>query len=509
MTEKLGIYATRARMLSGFFDLAQQVFFRQPKTRSVMLSAAQYWSDEAEDAVYDNLVRSTDLVPLRGDEIAYDQRADFAWHANTNAVWAFSATCHEEGWEPETNAVNPELKNIYSYYDSPLMIVQRIGDQLRASWLGAPLRAWLDRPDSLQDARGYRGDEELPLVVPDPPMPELIGRERELYDQVLADPYDRGVRDVLRDLWIQRGDPRGELCTVTSSDDPALRVRAADLVALHGRSWLGALQPVIPLSGALFGYGPFVEEAIVYADQAIFEQVANAPEWGGIERIRFAPGSYRRLVPGMKNARAIGPVTWDQLAPVDRTWKLVDVDIEPGGLPSFELLDVPLRTLRLRVDRMDPSAMASALQDAMTRMQPAPDPGSERNVRTPPALPWKPALDALAWWKTLERVELWLPGAIPDPQREFVRAVDGVVPALRDGQTFAVGMLDGDQRTGWMLVADRTSRRIELVHPDSRMGFGEGLAAATGLPLEPPVLSLPDWLALGLGVPSIRPAPKL
>jgi hypothetical protein len=256
--------------------------------------------------------------------------------------------CTEEGWEEDTGLVNGALKNVYLERTSPLLLVQRDGDQLRGTWLGAPLRGWLDLPLSMQERDAYR-DGGGPALMPDGLAAPLVGRERELHEQVLVDPYDRGVRDVLRDLWIERGDPRGDYCTAS---DPATvdHDRAATLIADHARSWVGALQPVIPLAGALFGYGPWIRSAIVYADRAALDAVADAPEWGSIERIEFAMGSARLVSPRMRNARAIGPLTLDELAPL-RTgdWQVRELDVEIADHPlDLATLALPLTVLRLR-----------------------------------------------------------------------------------------------------------------------------------------------------------------
>jgi hypothetical protein len=469
VAEKVGIYECRRRTLSSFFDLAQLVFHREPSTRSVMLACAQYWCDEASDAVQEDISWSPELVPVARESIEWELQRDFAWSANVVAVWAFSAMTHEEGWEPHSNRVDPSLKSTYHYYDSPLMIVQRVDDQLRATWLGHPLRAWLDFPHSQQEERDYRGDEELPAMVPDPPMPALVGRERELFDQVLADPYDRGPRDVLRDVWIQRGDPRGELCVALDAGDQA---RVAELIARHGRSWLGALQPVIPLSGALFGYGPWIQHAIVYGEA---DAIIDDPMWGSVEALTFAPGSSRKLVPAMRNVRAIGPVSWHESALIrDGGWQVEDLDLELDRSPAvLASLALPLRVLRLR-----PIA----------------------------GLSWAPLAEVAALPDTLERLEIWLPSSsIQTTPAEILQTFEAVIDDVPAHCTLAVGVLDGDQRTGWMLAGDHHGRRLELHHPDAR-DF-RPLAELTGLPLEAPVLALDDWLVRALGLPSVRPVP--
>jgi hypothetical protein len=471
--DESGIASIRARALDRFVVLARHLLRAGARRQSVMLSCAQYWCDEAEDAVQESVVLSHRLVPTKpAEEIPWElQNKLLAWTANTDAVWAFSAMCVEEGYEEITGRVNVELKEIYRAVSSPLAIAQRAGSRMRVRWLGALHRAWWDFPQAALRERSYPFPAATTSTEP-PPRP-LLGDEPVLVEQLLAG--DDGALEVLRDVWTLRGDPRGEFCALAGARPTP--TRAADLVAEYGRAWVGALQPVIPLSGALFGPGPFVRKAIVYADRETFERVLDRPEWGTVEAIEFAEGSHRALSPRMHRLHAVGPLGRDQL-PALNGHPIAELEYE---LASDEALlariDLPLRVLRLRGSLIDVAALSRA-----------------------------------AWWPSLERLELWLPTGTaddPDVRTRARAAADAIATAFerlaRDvpaSLTIAVGRLDCGVRSGWVLARAQGERRIEVVRPDDNPEIARELAARTRLPLPDHLLDGDDWLALALGVAS-------
>ncbi len=109
-----------------------------------------------------------------------------------------------------------------------------------------------------------------------------------------------------------------------------------------------------------------------------------------------------------------------------------------------------------------------------------------------------------SWWAALERLEIWLPGVSQPIAGEVMTTFDAAVLYVPPGATLAIGVLDANQRTGWMVAGDRRAHHLELLHPDARVDQGPALADATGLALDPGLVQLDDWLALALGVPSIR-----
>jgi hypothetical protein len=466
----LDVRVLRAQILARFHDLAERVLTEQSGLRSIQLSCAQCWNDEASDAVQSDVLacRDTGATERVSHELEWET---LRWSSNESAVHAFAALCCEEGWSEETGTINPELLNIYHDFPSPLMLVQRVNGELIATWLGGLHRPWLDFPGATK-AREYR--DSVREFVEDPPMPRLEGREPELYAQVLADPTDLGAREVLRDLWMLRDDPRGEFSALSTPREltAPLRARAADLVLEHGRAWLGSLQAVVPLSGSLFGNGPFLRKAVVYAaDAKTFDGVAAAPEWATVEELVFANYSHRALTHAMRNLRAVGPLSATQLGSLrDGAWSIEDLDVEADdrdALDALAELRLPLRHLRIRADRaVDLTLLARA-----------------------------------AWWSSLTRIELWLPGSTDEAAPAIARAFHAMAPQLAADCTLAVGQLSAGQRTGWMLAGTASQCRLELRHPDARHAQGRQLAAAIATTL-PPVRELAgdDWLTFGLGV---------
>ncbi len=457
------------------FSLARRLIELEPNVRSVMLGCGECWNDEADDAIQEHVLSSTQLVlgPDGIDSVDFRLTDELLrWQANLASIWGFAAMCTEEGWEEATGGVTAP-KGAYIERRSPVMLIQRDGELLRGCWLGRPLRGWLDVPAAMQD-RVWRQEAGGPPPMLDEPPTPLVGRERELHDQVLADPSDRATRDVLRDLWIERGDPRGDYC-VASEPGAIDYVRAAELITENGRSWVGALQPVIPLSGALFGYGPWIRSAIVYAEPEALAAVSDAAEWGSIERIEFALGSARMISPRMANVRAIGPLTLDQLGPLRAgSWKICELDVELDREPAdLVTLALPLTTLRLRPDR----ALAAS---------------------------WMTRLDELARSPTLERIEIWLSGGSEMPEVGALRMFHEAVGRIGD-KTLMVGVLDTGQPTGWTLVSRSGVTTVELSKPDLRFGLGAALAAGGLAVTPPPLMELDqDWLTFALGVPAIQ-----
>jgi hypothetical protein len=351
-------------------------------------------------------------------------------------------------------------------------VVHRTREGLRPYWIARLQRPWLDFTDAMKnrDDQGFGGGADF---VQDPPPAPLAGKEKELYAQVLATPDDVGVREVLQDAWMLRGDPRGEFGALSTAKklDDKMRTRAAEIVLEHGRSWLGALQPVVPLSGALFGSGPFARKLVVYvADAKAWKKVAGAAEWATVEAIEFANQSQRMLSPQMRNLRAVGPLAVKELAAFEKgVWRVSDLEVEIDSaqqLTALAKVALPLTTLRLRV-------------------QVAPD------VKK---------LASATWWSALTRLEVWLPGDTRDAAEHIAHAFEAVAPSVPTGCELAVGKLSAFQPGGWVIAGTAKKRRLELVRPNDELEIGKALAKTTRLKLptdwDP---GTDDWFTFGLG----------
>jgi hypothetical protein len=362
-------------------------------------------------------------------------------------------------------------------YASPLAVVHRLADgTLRPAWLG---RA---------GAHLWEATNELD------PVPPLVGREPALYAAVLADPDDRGPRDVLRDAWLLRNDARGEFAAlVFARPTDATRARAGALVLEHGRAWLGRLQPVVPLAGALFDRGPFVRRAVVVPDDPYgpygygpdargrLAAISDAHEWATLEEITFAVRC-GIVTPAMKNLRSVGPIDRFGLASFGTgTWRVEELeyslkatrarDEAAVSLEALAALQLPLRRLRLLGEgSVDVSALTRA-----------------------------------AWWSELERLELWLDSRQHESDTDAAlagrKAFRMIAPKLPARCTLAIGALTRfGERSGWMIAGERTPRRLELRKPDARRDQGPEWAAALDLPLLDDWRPDADWMHFALGV---------
>jgi hypothetical protein len=138
-------------------------FRKYPQLRSATLLVAQYWNDEADDAVHDYFIFSVldtpDLeaaakaeedyledtinMPRFGEDpyLAGDARDELEkegyrcyWHDNGDAIPAFAAFCCE--------GAHQELSVAEAY--TPYAILRRSNDDITVEIVGQMLRSWLD-----------------------------------------------------------------------------------------------------------------------------------------------------------------------------------------------------------------------------------------------------------------------------------------------------------------------------------------------------------------------------
>jgi len=132
----------------------EKTFARHPELRSASFMLAQYWDDEADDAVHFALIFSIltqpdiaaasegyweeDLVNLpRGvshDGLDRETELRRVWPDNGDAIPAFAAFC-EEGSDQEMT--------IYEAY-VPYALFERHGEEVEVRFVGTMLRPWLD-----------------------------------------------------------------------------------------------------------------------------------------------------------------------------------------------------------------------------------------------------------------------------------------------------------------------------------------------------------------------------
>lgn len=321
--DKAQARAAALKMLAG---AAEKFFAKHPSYQSMLLGVAQYWADEADDAVHYDLVASERPLPLWPhycEETAWDQD-DFenvpgevcwncgelgylgAWDDNGSSITAFESFCHEVGSQEEPSAHN--------YL--PFAVARKVGERIEVEVIGK-----LQRPDNETD-----GDVTAirDWLWADP-------RGRELFDIVAANPTDDGARRVCADYMMENDDPRGEY--IALSLDGREPERCAALLAEHGNGWVQPLLYVLPACTLKWARG-FPVAAEVFAGESDIARVRGAAAWGTFERLHVHRGSECVLDPAMRSLRELGPIdaTWiDALAGAARPWAIEALEIELGA----------------------------------------------------------------------------------------------------------------------------------------------------------------------------------
>ncbi len=139
-------------------------FDKYPQLHSAMLLVAQYWSDEANDAVHYQMIYSVLQTPAWGSELLetdyyYDdpvnlprlpslseiniflwenshkfRRQKYSWEENRNAIPIFAAYCQE--------GCHQEMDYLDTYI--PYAVFRRKEAEIEIEVVGNMLRPWLD-----------------------------------------------------------------------------------------------------------------------------------------------------------------------------------------------------------------------------------------------------------------------------------------------------------------------------------------------------------------------------
>lgn len=198
-----------------------------------------------------------------------------------------------------------------------------------------------------------------------PPMPAPV---ESLFAPVWAAPRELAPRQVLADLLLERGEPRGEFISLQLAGAAPRRQRA--LLNAHRRAWLGALFDVVDLKKEppVFEHG-FVSEVSVRAvRQAQFHLASDAPEWATVRRVRRGLQRFSKAMRGLEDA---GPVKLEALRGLVRDELPIQLrSVEVAALPDevvevLEKLEAPPRWLALHFQVFEPTR---ELRDALPRL---------------------------------------------------------------------------------------------------------------------------------------------
>jgi uncharacterized protein (TIGR02996 family) len=323
----------RRATLAGFRRSAKEAFAEQPDLKSFVLAVAQYWADEAEDAVHSNTYGSVRSIPLWPHTCDYGQEpiegeicGECAqggslpypddWDDNGGSIEAFQAYCHESGSQEESSFHN----------DLPYAIARRIGDDVVVEVIGD-----IQRPGSLDSDYFDEEVDEKPPVERDDTWDDP--RARALLAEVAAAPADDGPRRVLADYLMEKENPRGEYIAL-ALDNRDLE-RRDELLAQHEDRWLR------DVAGAILGSS--VQWSRCFPIAAVMhgsEWRRGTPVWATFERLTVTGGP-SVLAPTMRALRELGPLNKDWiglLRAIERPWAIEKLVVDEDDPATLEKL---------------------------------------------------------------------------------------------------------------------------------------------------------------------------
>lgn len=408
---------------------AKKVFTTKPQLRSVMMSVAQYWSDEADDAVHAFAVaseRATPLWPHVCSETSWDDDPPepiageicescgdlgyFPCDDNGSSIPVFEPYCHEDGSQEESMAENY----------TPFAVARRTDDGVAIEFVGM-----LHRPENqmLEPAERETARQQAK---------PFDARAQELFLEVCANAADDGPRRVLADYLIEQADPRGEYLSLALAElDQEGRERREALLEEHRWSWLHPLGSVIPKMHARFERGlPVSVDAEIGSDDLAV--VEHALAWGSVERLHFLPGTADFVSPAMRALREVGPLGSSGLS------RLVK-----GTQWAIEHLRVSLAT-PLEEDQLVTSKLPKLKHLSFELAR-----GTEHG---PPYAKLKSA----SWWSQLERVT-WLRDV--EGSSPWLASLSAIAPV----PWIAVSDTGGDGRpAGWNVALSRDAIEVTM-----------------------------------------------
>jgi len=472
-------------------------FKQNAEDQSVLLAVAQYWADEADDAVHLTALASKTRVPdffsneWNEEGSATDTRGvDWSnrprWDDNGMSIRAFQAYCGELGSQELPSSAQAE----------PFLIAQREEKGPHLTWLGRTQRPWLDLPHT--GLPGFLGDDDDDLAADlgtgAPPLGgqllleqdggrvarpaiELVLPAQKLepidvksLEAIASDPFAEGPRRVWADVWMSRNDPRGAFMQQ--------RHTPLEHFMEHGERWLGELNQVIPFGSAVFEYGSLAEADVAFDESRLY--LAESPWWLSVHTLRFSGlhQVFSKQMRGLRHVRGLGAEGLLALVDFASADQLLSLHATLGISELEVLRALPLESLR---------SLSLTITDG----------GALSGLKLPTT------------WKHLEHVRLsrqWQPAFEWDEDgneaggADEMPSLDELRAALRAMPRVSVSAADSSNLpSGWDLSLDTNdvaTLRLERLGPSARRplldAMLEGLpSAVTSVVLEPSVIWAP------------------
>ncbi len=334
----------RMKWMKAFGPWLNEHFKRQPKDESVLLAVAQYWADEANDAVHLTTLASSKPVPDFfhndwGDEPSaegthgVDWEHSPEWDDNGLSIRCFQAYCGELGSQELPSSAQSE----------PFAIARRTPSGAQLTWLGRCQRAWLDLPNA--GLPGFMGEEDDDLDFDErPPLDVTLPAQKlepidvKCLEVIASDPFAEGPRRVWADMFLSKNDPRGALMKT--------RRPSEELLFEKGEFWLGELNQVVPLGSATFEYGSLSEAVAAFTEETA--ELAESPWWLSVHTLRFSGEEqpFSKRMAGLRHVSGLTNVGLLALADFGGVSKLESLHASVSFADAEVLNALPLKALK-------------------------------------------------------------------------------------------------------------------------------------------------------------------
>jgi uncharacterized protein (TIGR02996 family) len=202
--------------------------------------------------------------------------------------------------EPKSLRLDPDLEqaiadspDLQAFFQAAQVQGQRLRRRLRERVQAAETRLEAAAPRLSATMERQVAALEQKLVTP-----RDDSRQEQLLAAVYEHPEDDTARLVYADLLAEQGDPRGEFIALQLQPNATLaqRRRANELLRIHGRRWVGALDQVLQPSKRKFARG-FPWFGRILSDQGAIDQTVGDPRWSTLEVLEFDDYGHLDVVP--------------------------------------------------------------------------------------------------------------------------------------------------------------------------------------------------------------------
>lgn len=133
-------------------------------------------------------------------------------------------------------------------------------------------------------------------------VPERPATVASLYEPIWEAPHELARRQVLADVLLERGDPRGEFISLQLANASQKRQRA--LINVHGHAWLGALDDVADWRGdpPRFENGFVSELSLRPVKPGQFNLIRDAPEWSTVRAVHRGLQRFSKSMTSLEHA---------------------------------------------------------------------------------------------------------------------------------------------------------------------------------------------------------------